>query len=407
MKKIILVLAMLAVLTIPAAGLAARGDLVSYSLYGGQPFSTDQITGFVNNAGTTADALDLARQQIGPAQYPVAAYQIVYTSINHTGQQIPVSGVVLVPQHSSPMPLLVYQHATIIEDSSAPSDVAHSGQTQALMGAFATQGYVVAMSDFVGTGLETQFPSEYLYAASEAANGVDIIPAALTLLQKLGVQTNGRLFLSGYSEGGQAVSALADLIQGSYPQYSVTAAAFMEGPYDMTQVMNNFLQTPGGVKLDDMPVGSLICAKAIYAYQGIYNWGQMSTIFRYPYDVRVKRDFGQPNPPMWQLAADYPANTTDMFLPAFLKSAESGPVAANIAANDTNNWVPKMPVTFISSTGDTLIPFTVTQDTYQLMLGKGGNVKLLTTQYPLNHLQNFFPAVALSRTIFDPLAGRQ
>lgn len=382
---------------------ATRGALLSSAWYGNHTFTLDEIFGHIDEAGTTADAPALAKQQIGAPRYAVRACQTVYTSVDHTGQEIPVSGVVLVPQRPGSLLLLFYQHATIIENKSAASDVGNSGQTKALMGAFATAGYLVAMTGYVGTGLETQYPGEYLYAASESANGADTIPAMQTLLGQLGVQRNGQLFLSGCPEGGQAVSALAELLQAGYPQYPVTAAAFMEGPYDMTTVMNTFLDTPGGVTPDDMPVGTLISAKAVCAYQNIHNWGPMAPIFRCPNDRRVQEDFSRPNPPILQLAVDFPADTRSIFEPAFLASARSGQAAAGIAANNTDDRIPRVPVTFISSTGDTLVLCAVTQGTSTRMRDQGGTVSLLTTHYPPNHLQKYFPAVALSRTVFDPL----
>jgi hypothetical protein len=380
------------------AAVSERGQLLSSNWFQNETFTTNQCEQFIQSAGTTKQAIKWAQQEIQP-QYPVKAYQIIYTSIDHTGAQIPVSGVVLVPQATGPMPLLVYQHATIIENSSAPSEVTGSAQTKALMSVFAADGYVVAMPDYVGTGLVTNYPSEYLYASSEAANGEDIITATQTLLADLNVQTNGQLFLTGYSEGGQAVSALAELLQSN--SVAVTAATLMEGPYNMTAVMNHFLSN--SIDLEQLPVGSLISAKAIYAYAGIYSWEPLSGIFRFPYDYLVKKDFGVPNPPIWNLALFYPSKTDSMFLSSFLAKVKGGDVGTDIASNDTDAWVPSaFPVTILTSLSDTLIPPEVAIDTYNKMLDAGSTtVRFDHSVFPLNHLQNFFPSIVQSKLIFD------
>lgn len=386
---------------------ANRGDLLFNEFY--QTFSPGQSTAFLEKLGksTTAESAQWSMEQLGSPDYPVNSYIIEYVTINHAGEKIPCSGVVLIPEKtaSTPMPLLVYQHATIMTNGTAPSVSIQkaSGESNTLAGAFASDGYVVAISDYVGTGQPNclSYPSEYLYADSEAANGVDILIATGHLLDQLKLSTNGQLFLSGYSEGGQAVSALAELIQNDYPQYPVTAAVFMEGPYNMNAAMNNFLETPGGVIMDGRPGGSLVCAKAVYAYQQIYDWGAMDTIFNKPYDTRVEKNFANPTTPLIVLAANYPKATDNMFTTAFLASAKDGAVAADIAANNTDDWVPQMPVTFLTSSEDGLIPASVTENAYEKMLAVGGNVKMSYTQYPLNHLQNYMQAIAQSKTIFD------
>ncbi|KNZ42300.1 alpha/beta hydrolase family protein [Acetobacterium bakii] len=386
---------------------ATRGDLLFNEFY--QTFSTVDSTTFLQKLGksTTKESAQWSMSQLGSPEFPVSAYIIEYVTVNHAGEKIPCSGVVLIPEKTdaTPMPLLVYQHATIMTNGTAPSISIQkaSGESNTMAGAFASDGYVVAISDYVGTGQPNclKYPSEYLFADSEAANGVDILIATQHLLEQLKLSTNGQLFLSGYSEGGQAVSALAELIQNDYPQYPVTAAVFMEGPYNMNAAMNNFLETPGGVIMDGRPGGSLVCAKAIYAYQQIYNWGTMDAIFNKPYDTRVEKNFANPATPLIILASNYPKETDNMFTAAFLSSAKDGDVSQDIAANDTDNWVPQMPVTFLTSSEDGLIPASVTENAYEKMLAAGGNVKMSYTQYPLNHLQNYMQAIVQSKGIFD------
>ncbi|MBU4439675.1 MAG: hypothetical protein KJ779_08915, partial [Firmicutes bacterium] len=187
---------------------ANRGDILFNELF--QTFSTEDATSFLQKLGksTTKESAQWSMAQIGSPDYPVSAYIIEYVTINHVGEKVPCSGVVLIPEKtdSKAMPLLVYQHATIMTNGTAPSVSIQktSGESNTLAGAFASDGYVMAISDYIGAGQPNclKQPSEYLYADSEAANGVDILIATRHLLEQLKLSTDGQLFLSGYSEGG-------------------------------------------------------------------------------------------------------------------------------------------------------------------------------------------------------------
>ena len=310
--------------------------------------------------------------------------------------------MVLVPELTvqEKAPLLVYQHATIFKNSAAPSFLNSSHQAKALLTTFATRGYIVAMTDYVGTGLITDYPSEYLYSASEAANGVDIIPATGQLLTNLGLATNGQLFLSGYSAGGQAASAMGRSIQKSYPEYNITAVALMEGPYDMTAAIGHLLK-PGGVEINGLAAGSILCAKAIYSYKNIYKWGSLSDIFKEPYAQRVQKDFSELNPNILVDSLGFKANTSEMIQPAFLESVQAGAVARDIAENNTDDWIPAMPLYLLTSKADTLIPAQITEKTYYKMKVNGGNAHLVYMPFLLDHSKNFLPSIIASWKIFN------
>ncbi|MCX7971078.1 MAG: hypothetical protein N3A57_05905, partial [Negativicutes bacterium] len=367
----------------------------------------DEIDQFIAEAWLDRPVRQMVRQQIGPARYDVTAYQMVYTSVDHLEREVPVSGAVLVPAvpDQPALPLLIFLHATIFDNRSAPSNVDSSAQARAAMAVFAAAGYIVVMPDYIGSGLVTGVPDEYLYSRTAAANGLDTIVAARQLLVRLAVSTSGRLFVAGYSEGGAAASALGRLLQAHCRQYRVTALAMMAGPYDMAATVRHLLDAPGGVRIGPLPVGSMICARAVQAWNRIYRWDSSGDIFRPPYRQRVAGDFARPDLPFWHFLLYYPAVTRQLFSDEFLARAAAGPVADDIAANSTDDWLPEMPTAIICSDGDTLIPPAVARATYDKMKAGGGRVTLLTAVYPRDHLDDFWPALALARTFFDPMAG--
>lgn len=392
----------------PPGSTPIRGTLTYSNL--AKTFSISEMQDIIKKNSSVPNVLSWTDSQIGALQYSVDAYQIKYWSINYNKQPILVSGAVLIPKGvSAPMPLQVYQHATILSNNDAPSYVTKSTETKNLAATAATHGYIVAMTDYVGDGLcaSSDVHDEYLCAASEAYNGVDALIAAKQLLSQLNLSTNGKLFLAGYSEGGQSVAALAYLLQTEYPQYPVSAAAFMEGPYSMTSELN-YLLTPPGVDLEayDMKlhVGSIICGKAVYAYNNIYNWANsMSDIFISPYDKQVTKDFETSTAPIIDLVFDFEQNTSAMFIPSFLTQATTPgtQVYNDLAANDTYNWVPKMNILFVSSKADTLIPWSGQEPYYTIMQQAAPNyVTMQFTPFPLNHIPNFYPAIVTAQVYF-------
>jgi hypothetical protein len=392
----------------PPASSSARGTLIYHTM--AKTYSTGDLQDIINKTSAGSNAATWANQLLGAPQYSVKAYQMKYWSIGYSQQPVRVSGAVLIPDGvTTPMPLHVYQHATIITNNQAPSYVDKSSETKTIAAAVASHGAIVVMTDYVGDGIcaSPSVHDEYLCAQSEADNGVDALIAGKELIAAEKASTDGSLFLSGYSEGGQAVAALARLLQSGYPQYPVTAAAFMEGPYSMTAELNYLLTPPGvDLKLDgiNLHVGSIICGKAVYAFNTIYNWAPgMSDLFISPYDRQVEKNFSTSSPSMIDLVLDFEQNTRAMLQPAFLNNvlAPTGKIPGDIASNDTYNWVPTMPVLFISSSVDTLIPWQNQQPYYQQMQqASPGKVSMQFTPFPLDHLQNFLPALVTAQVYF-------
>jgi hypothetical protein len=187
-------------------------------------------------------ALDLAAAQrgwstlVGAARCDVTLHAIVHPTVGPKGEPTDASGAVLVPsgpECPGPYPLLSYSRGTDRDRSRAmarPDD----RETQAIATFFAAQGYVVVASDYLGYA-QSSFPYHpYLHAESAARTNLDALRASRTLLTRLGVADSGRLFLTGYSQGGHAALATQRAIERDRPPgFVVTATGAMSGPYDL------------------------------------------------------------------------------------------------------------------------------------------------------------------------------
>ena len=168
-KKVFLATA-IALLAMASVCMATRGDLTWYN---SAPTYYTAFQADMHIADEKAKGVpEYVTSRLGASKYNIKAYQIKYWSINATNQPTLVSGMVLVPQRPKTQvaPVLIWQHATQMANSNMPSIINSSGdlspEAELMASTMATQGYVVVMSDFVGAGLCTEVPQEYLIASS-------------------------------------------------------------------------------------------------------------------------------------------------------------------------------------------------------------------------------------------------
>jgi hypothetical protein len=143
------------------------------------------------------------------------------------------------------LPLVVYNHATMLRKASVPS--AFGGHEWALGAAGALwYGYAVVMPDYPGMGGDAADYHAFCHAKSLAYSTIDCIPAARELfstdpyLQRNGFRWDGRVFLMGYSEGGYATMAAVRELERRPEHYqrelgfSLEGSACMAGPFDIS-----------------------------------------------------------------------------------------------------------------------------------------------------------------------------
>jgi pimeloyl-ACP methyl ester carboxylesterase len=179
-------------------------------------------------------------------------YLVLPVRVSHYGPDSSLSGLMWVPftwGRFLKAPIISYQHGTQVYRPQAPSrfdpnplDVFTSpDQTGALQnyvecivgGLLASAGYIVLMPDYQGFG-DSQALHPYVHA-SLGDSVRDLILAARDKLGSGPVVPNGKIFLTGYSEGGYATMAAARSLQKA--GIPVAATVPCDGPYDLSGVM--------------------------------------------------------------------------------------------------------------------------------------------------------------------------
>ncbi|MEY4504049.1 MAG: hypothetical protein RL154_342, partial [Pseudomonadota bacterium] len=162
-----------------------------------------------------------------------------------------VSGGLIMPNDinkSSIKGVAVYFHGTTFNKSSVGSNWCNP-ETQLVAAVFASQGYIVVMPDYVGQGVDWQDVHPYvLYPKVSAKTAADMLSSVKSTIQtKYGMSDSDalKLFSFGYSEGG-AYSLWFNTYLRDNPSivsnfYSLTHSVGMEGAYNTSTVIKNFL----------------------------------------------------------------------------------------------------------------------------------------------------------------------
>jgi Secretory lipase len=184
---------------------------------------------------------DLGKTFLQLAYTPVCTvnvYHLTYNATDPSGNLTPESGALMVPSGGSgctgPRPVVVYAHGTTTDSTYDISQMSASNNAEGVLLAavFAAEGYIVVAPNYLGYDISTLKYHPYLVAKQQAAEMIDALKAgrsALPTADAPGTADSGKLFLTGYSEGGYVAMATHSAMQSA--GMTVTASAPMSGPY--------------------------------------------------------------------------------------------------------------------------------------------------------------------------------
>lgn len=278
----------------------------------------------------------------------VEAWKVVYRTLDAWGQPTVASALVVLPLATDrALPLVAYQHGTILEREAVPSRLVGEADVGLILGG---SGYVAVLADYLGLGDSPGF-HPYQHARSEATAVVDALRAARRLMASEGIEDNSQVFLTGYSQGGHAtLAAQRELELQHAEEFVLTASAPCAGAYDMS-----------GVTAEDFfssrqPPNPYYAAYLLKAYVEIYGlFPDFAAVLREPYKTRL--------PPLFDgrhssgvINAAMPSRPVEVLDPVVLEAYRTHPdhpLRAALADNDLyRDWVPRVPTRFYHCGGD-------------------------------------------------------
>ena len=203
----------------------------------------------------------------------ITVYHLTYQTKDPQGNITPASGALMVPSSGSDTactgarPIVLYAHGTTTDRNFdlAQLDAADSTEGVVLAAVFAAEGYIVVAPNYLGYDISTLSYHPYLIAAQQSQEMIDALSAARAALPTSDAPAStdgGRLFITGYSEGGYVAMATHSAMQSA--GMTVSASAPMSGPYALSAFGDAIFE---GEVNDSATVN---VALLIPAYQNVY-----------------------------------------------------------------------------------------------------------------------------------------
>ena len=312
--------------------------------------------------------------------YSVETISLKYYTVDGSGKQTIVSGAILVPQGTDNLPLVSIQHGTETKRELVAS-VSPINSTEGIVGLImASMGYLVVVPDYPGFGTSNVM-HPYTHAASLIPSIIDIMRAGKSFSTQNQIALDGRIFLTGYSEGGYATLVTQRAIEAEYSQeFNLTAVAPMAGPYDLYGMMQTLFQS-------GQYNHTAYIAYILTAYNNIYGWNRTSDFFNPPYSSIVQSLFNG-SKTYAEIVNQLPSTFYALMDSTFVNNVRSGNEPAFISSMQENtllDWIPQAPINFFHGDADDISPYQNSVTAVQRLTANGGTNIQLTTIPGGNH----------------------
>lgn len=341
-------------------------------------------------------------QLAGTPKCGVNFHYMEYNTVGGANEATNATGGIMVPAGTDAActgarPVLLYSHGTAVEKNINMASPAY-GEAGLVAAMYAAQGFIVVTSNYAGYDASRLPYHPYLNAEQQSNDMIDALRAARTAFPKVGANDSGKLFLSGYSQGGYVAMATHKAMQNNYAsEFKVTALGGMSGPYSLSKT---FAQgAAGGLGLGATYFAPLIYTSWQKAYGNIYttpsdlyeaayatgietllpsstlNFTTLITTGKLPLKTWADRPLVTGNASLDALFA------TGIGTPNLLKTSYRNAVLANpqhpvtvaAAKNDLLSWTPTRPVAMCLGAQDPTVFGTNTSDAAAYFAGKGAS----------------------------------
>ncbi|HEY7639365.1 MAG TPA: hypothetical protein VH814_06540 [Steroidobacteraceae bacterium] len=212
-----------------------RGSLIESPPERTASLAPEQIAALLTNAEGGQQLLDL----IVDPKCGIDIHHVEYNTVDPTGAATTASAAMFIPTGADPVcqgprPIVLYAHGTAAQRSLNLADTSSEDNLEGLLAAtmFTTQGYILIAPNYTGYDTSTLTYNPYLNADQESKDMIDALTASRSALPTSFAPTvtdSGKLFVTGYSQGGHVAMATHKALQDAGE--TITASAPMSGPY--------------------------------------------------------------------------------------------------------------------------------------------------------------------------------
>lgn len=304
----------------------------------------------------------------GRALCDVQLVSLNYSAVGPKAEATNASGVLLVPVgncRTTAAPLVAHARGTEVLKPKTLADTGNP-ETVFLAAMYASQGYAVVATDYLGFA-KSNFPYHpYLHADSEARTVLDSIRAAREAVGVVGGKLSGKVMLSGYSQGGHSSMAAQRLAERDYAsEFNIVAGAHLAGPYNLSGAFQN------PVAINDY---QFWVPFVVTAYQKIYGdvYANVNDVFKAPYATGIESllpnaalDYGtlMSSGALPGGHGETPAQARDALIQAsYQTDVQTNPNNAlykRAKENDLFGWSPKAKTLLCGGAGDRTAPTSI------------------------------------------------
>jgi predicted dienelactone hydrolase len=224
-------------------------------------------------------------------------YHLEYNTVGGKGEQTTASGALLVPTAlpgspevaacTGPRPIVLYAHGTNTDKTLNLADISNANNTEgALIAAvFAAHGFIVVAPNYAGYDTSTLPYHPFLNGDQQSKDMIDALTAARTALPQTmssATSDSGKLFVTGYSQGGYVAMATHKALEAA--QVTVTASAPMSGPYALEAFGDEIFF--GNVDLGSTEFAAMVTTSYQRSYGNLYS--STSDVFEAAYAPTIE-----------------------------------------------------------------------------------------------------------------------
>ncbi|CAN7673484.1 hypothetical protein LJR289_005273 [Pseudoduganella sp. LjRoot289] len=368
-------------------------------------------------------------------------YRFEYGTVGAAGEPTTASSALLVPTGTDPAcsgkrPVVLYGHGSSFQrklNMADITDLANEGANRIGSPAamYAAQGYIVVAPNYAGYDTSRLSYHPHHIADQQAKDMIDALGAARSALPRLPqpAAEDGKLFITGYSEGGYVAMATHRAMQAA--GIHVTASAPQSGSYAESLAYEGLAARGALDDLGAFPLSiQLQLVMQITAWQKAYgnlyaspsevypaaHAGAMEALLPTNMDISTlvgsgkfpkyflssdmphypglsaiqKGYFGTPAQSLLsagyltRVLADIAANPCPVTSPvAPLACAPAHPMRAAWLKNDLRTWAPSAPMLMCGGNGDPEVGFDNARLTHAYFLARGSAAQLLDVDSPV------------------------
>lgn len=304
-------------------------------------------------------------------QYDVDVYKVSYKT-TYKGSDVTASGIVVLPRTEDEVPMISFQHGTIVSQNAAPTGLPLNSNELILYAALSSTGFIGVMPDYIGFGDSKLFFHPYYVEDATAQPVIDNLKAASEWAAEKDVKFNQRLFLAGYSQGGYVTMATHKEIEANpVSGFNLIASFPAAGGYDVKGMQEYFFE-------QETYQQPYYIGYVALSYKSFYSWNEntITQFFKEPYGSRMSSLFNGTNG-SGEINAQLTNTIPDLIQEDLLLNIDNDSqydfLVDAFNENSLLDWTPTIKMFMYHGDADITVPYQNSVDTYNYFISQGAS----------------------------------